>query len=366
MAWLKKMIEVLMAYYTRTRRPVYLVMGMCVSLLVTVLGFNFDASWRRQTEAGVEELKVGTSGGAGVVGEVVGWAAVAFFVICASIVVFELVREFRAASRKRVICVELRGLVDTTATPLKSAIPPSYIGRREDCLVNVRDYLTGTPPNVQAAISTLSLIPEQVRLRCGDTIQADVTVVAGGILQVPLLFYAGMLLNDGGSKEFFDWERTRHAWQELAGIDDGDRFEVLDTDVLVEGIEEVVLAVSVSYRIREEHLKNTFETIPVVRLQLSNSALNELWSKEKQVALLDQFLKAINKLSDRGIKRIHLVLAAPASLSLRIGSAYDRNMPEVLVYQFEPKQPLHYPWSVAMPRAEGAHAQFVPTQQPLH
>ena len=366
MVWLKKMIEVLMAYYTRTRRPVYLLMGMCVSLLAMVFGFSFDASWRRQTEAGVEELKVGTSGGVGVVGDVVGWAAVAIFVICAGIIIFELVREFRATNRKRVICVELRGLVDTTATPLKNAIPPKYIGRREDCLVNVRDFLTGTAPNVQAAISTLSLIPEQVRLRSGDTIQADVTVVAGGILQVPLLFYAGMLLNDGGSKEFFDWERTRHAWQELEGIDDDERFEALNTDVIVEGTEEVVLAVSVSYRIREEHLKNTFDTTPVVRLQLPNSALNDLWSKDKQVALLDQFLKAINKLSDRGIKRIHLVLAAPASLSLRFGSAYDRNMPEVLVYQFEPKQPLHYPWSVAMPRTEGAHAQFVSTQQLVH
>lgn len=361
MEWFKKIIETLVAYFTRTRRPVVLLLGACVSLLVAGLGFNFEASWRRKTIGGDEEFKVGTFGGAGLVADAVAWVALILFVICAGILLFEIVRDFRAASRKRVICVELRGMGDTSDTPLKDSIPSKFFGRREDCFFDIRDFLAGSPPNVQQAINTLSLIPAQVRLRRGDTVRADVTVVAGGIMPVPLLFYAGMLLNDGGSKEFFDWERTQHVWKELVASDDGGRFEALNIDDVPYDAKEVVLAVSVSYRIQDEHLKSTFEKMPIVRLQLHNSALNDLWSNAKQVALLDQFLKAIGKLSDCGIKRIHLVLAAPASLSLRFGSAYDRNMPEVLVYQFEPTQLLNYPWSVAMPQAEGMLAKFILT-----
>lgn len=361
MEWFKNIIENLVAYFTRTRRPVGLLLGACVSLMLAVFGFNFEASWRRTTTEGDEEFKVEMPSEGGLIADVVAWVALFFFIICAGILLFEIVRELRAAGRKRVICVELRGMGDPTDTPLKDSIPSKFVGRREDCFFDIRDFLAGSQPNVQQAISTLSLIPAQVRLRRGDTVRADVTVVVGGIMPVPLLFYAGMLLNDGGSKEFFDWERTRHVWKELAANDDGGRFEALDMDDVPSDAKEVVLAVSVSYRVQDEHLRSTFEKVPIARLQLHSSALNDLWSNAKQVALLDQFLKAIGKLSDFGIKRVHLVLAAPASLSLRFGSAYDRNMPEVLVYQFEPSKHPNYPWSVAMPQAEGVLAQFVLT-----
>lgn len=363
MEWLKKIIEILVAYFTRTRRPVFLLLGACVSVLVASLGFDFKASWRRKTTGGDEEFQVGAFGSEGLVADAVAWVALFFFAICAAILIFEIIREFRAASRKRVICVELRGMGDTSETPLLNAIPKKYIGRREDCLIDVRDFLTSSPPNVKGTIARISLLPEQVRLRCGDTNRTDLTLVVGGLMPVPLLFYAGMLLNDGGGKEFFDWERTQHDWKELVASDDGGRFEALNVDDVPQGAEEVVLAVSISYRIKDEHLKSTFGTSPIARLQLLNSALNDQWSKDKQVAMLGQFLKAISSLSDHGVKRIHLVLAASASLSLRIGSAYDRNMPEVLVYQFEPEQSPCYPWSIAMPRAEGMLAIFNPTQQ---
>jgi len=58
---------------------------------------------------------------------------------------------------------------------------------------------------------------------------------------------------------------------------------------------------------------------------------------------------------------VHLVLAAPASLAIRFGKAYDqRNMPKIRCYQREQNQTPPYPWSIQMPAAQQPVA-FIPT-----
>lgn len=75
--------------------------------------------------------------------------------------------------------------------------------------------------------------PERARPfggRCGSTAatppRENVTVVVGGIMQVPLQFYAGALIDDEGAVQLFDWERNEKRWKALTESDDKSRFAV--------------------------------------------------------------------------------------------------------------------------------------------
>ncbi len=81
-------------------------------------------------------------------------------------------------------------------------------------------------------------------------------------------------------------------------------------------------------------------------------AADQFWSLEKQSAYVATIRDAIQQLTAAGIKRIHMVLAAPSSLSLRIGMAYDRRLSaELVVYQYERRLAPPYPWGILLPSA---------------
>ena len=182
--------------------------------------------------------------------------------------------------------------------------------------------------------------------------KANVTVVAGGVMQVPLQFYAGTLIDDEGAVQLYDWERTEKRWKALSETDDEGRFTVAGVDT-IGGAPEVVLAVSASYRVALDDIAATFPDYPLVHLSLPNPTPNTLWSEANQAALTQQFLQTLAALANCGAETVHLILAAPASLSIRLGMAYDgRNMPQLRCYQREADQSPPYPWSIRMPQGQ--------------
>lgn len=269
-------------------------------------------------------------------------------------------REWKEADNRRILVVEMRGLVDTADKPLLAAVPRTLLGRRVDCLVDVRTHLAAPTPNVEEALKEIEHIQRDVRRARGDTARADVQVVAGGVMQVSLLFFAGTLLDDEGNVLLMDWERTKGDWKQLSDQADGETFEITGLDGLGTS-KEVVLAVSASYVAAYNDIATTFPGIPVVRMARPNPQPNTLWSDETQAALAQQFLKTLGTLANQGVEMVHLVLAAPASLAIRFGKAYDhRNMPKLRCYQREQSHTPPYPWSIQMPAAQQPVA-FVPT-----
>ena len=52
------------------------------------------------------------------------------------------------------------------------------------------------------------------------------------------------------------------------------------------------------------------------------------------------------------MKEVHLIFAGPSSLVARFGSHYDkRNLPSVIVYQYEQQAEPPFPWGIRMPVA---------------
>jgi hypothetical protein len=330
-------------------------------LAVLAGGFTIKA----QNVAGVAgAFEFSTSDGLpGYLMAICAWLAVITWVTGLVMVVRAHHREWREAESKRVVVAELRGLVDTSDRPLKDGLPKTLVGRREDCLVDVRAHLAAKPPNVEEALKELQHLRREVRRARGGSARADVTVVAGGVMHVPLQFYAGTLLDDEGHVQLYEWERTQRNWKLLAEPDSGDRFDVLGLDG-AQGGAEVVLAVSASYLVSRPDIDATFPGIPVVGLQLPRPLPNALWSEEMQAALTQQFLQTMAAFNNFGVQTVHLVLAAPFTLSFRFGMAYDqRNMPQLRCYQWERDQLPPYPWSVQMPKGRSP-AVYLPTPVP--
>lgn len=251
--------------------------------------------------------------------------------------------------RKRVIAIELRGLRDTSGTPLKDKIPSKLVGRREQILLDIRQGADGVINLPDIAVQRILSLPNTISQLEYGLNRSDVSYVASALAPVPFSFLMGVLLDDESNIEILDWDRGSNNWRELDEIDDDRRFEISGMEDALES-EDVALAISVSYPPDEEAISNTFPDFPLLKLILNGASFECHWSESKQAALAMQFLEIVRSLCNTKVKRIHLILVGPNSIAIRFGRAYDkRNLPGLIVYQYEKAQSPQYPWGVLMP-----------------
>jgi hypothetical protein len=360
--WAMGLGSQLVGWFVRPRNLGISLLSRSSAVLIVLAG---GITIKAQGIAGfVEAFEIAPAEGlSGILLNILAYLACLTWVIGLVMVTGTQIREWREADTRRILVVEMRGLVDTSDKPLLTAIPRSRVGRRVDCLVDVRNYLASPTPNVKEALKEIEHIQRDVRRARGDTARADVQIVAGGMMQVPLLFYAGTLLDDEGNVLLMDWERAKGDWKLLNDPADGERFDVTGLESL-DNSREVVLAVSASYLAAFDDIATTFPRLPVVHMARPNPQPNSLWSEETQAVLTQQFLQMLGSLANQGVEMVHLVLVAPASLAIRFGKAYDhRNMPKLRCYQREQGHTPPYPWSIQMPAATQP-AVSVPTPIP--
>lgn len=362
--WFKGLISQVVAWHTRPRN-----LGLSLAIACAgVLGLMASGGFLVEAQgiAGlVKYLKLSTGEGLpGHFQSTVIYLMCLGFIVAVGLMIFGAWQDWRESNAKRLVVVELRGLVDTSDQPLLKAIPKTVSGRRIDCLVDVRHCVAGSTPNILEALNEVNHIRRDVRRARGDSSRGDVQVFAGGVMQVPLLFYAGTRLDDEGRVTLMDWERTGGQWRQLAAPDDGMRFAIQELGE-IDNTHDVVVAVSATYRVALDEIESTFVDFPVVHLERPDPTPNSLWSEETQTALTQQFLQVLAGLANRGVRTVHLVLAASSSLSLRFGMAYDpRNMPTLRCYQRERDHVPPYAWSVEMPTDSVSVASYVPTPIP--
>ena len=291
------------------------------------------------------------------------WLYIGVFAVAAVLSLVGLIwtgRELREQSRKRVIAIEIRGLRDTSGEPLAAAVPRRLAGRREQLLVDLRQGQDGKIIEPKSALRHLLSLPDNIKTREAGMDRSDITFVLAGLAPVPYNFLAGVLTDDEGSVTLMDWNRHTQNWAELAASDDGKRFKTEGVDALVAGQAEITLAVSVSYGADLAGVAQKFPTLPLVKMTLEDGTPDAHWSEEKQAALGQQFLETIVALSNKGVRQIHLVLAAPNSIVLRFGRLYDKRLlPALIVYQYEREETPPYPWGIRMPVENAPDAEIV-------
>lgn len=264
---------------------------------------------------------------------------------------FILWTDHRRERRRRLVVIELRGLHASPDSPAVEKVVPTFRGDRRHLLIDFRpqglegrvdpDYLLERVSSMRTALHTL----------VDGADKRDVQVAIGGMAAVPALFLAGMLIDDESHVHLYDWDRSAKCWRALDGADDSVRFLPPVGVPPAGAAEEVVLVVEASYAVNQADVTVSFaSSLPVVRLRVETPLADRFWSEQKQAALAAQFRDAVQQLSAAGVRRLHMVVVAPASLSIRLGMCYDRRLlPDVVVYQFEKGMPKPYPWGLQMP-----------------
>ncbi|HCL3818672.1 SAVED domain-containing protein [Pseudomonas aeruginosa] len=270
---------------------------------------------------------------------------------------------FQDQRRKLLIAIELRGLSQTADSPLQSAIPSLALGRRESIFIDVRQLVQGTTAQKQEAVNAVNLIPTRLKQLKDGRDRDDLSVYAGGLAPVPLLFLTGNLLAAESKIHWLDWNRKTSMW---VSPDEGTDL----TDSLPINYEpayqDVVLAFSVSYPIDRLELTAAFPGVRIVELKIENPVPGLVISEASVQRLMQDFMSSMAILKSKGANRVHLILAAPSILSIRLGSSYaGRNMPELIVYQYQQAQKENpYPWGGRMPNSEINEGELVTRQAP--
>ena len=163
---------------------------------------------------------------------------------------------------------------------------------------------------------------------------------------MPFSFLTGYLLDDESEIEIYDWDRDIANWRQIQEGPTGKSFisEFIDP---IEAVEEVVVAVSVSYPVDSSAINREFSGIPKIYLTLPNLNRNNHWAKDQVAHISGVFFETIKSLLKHQVKVVHLILACQNSVAFRLGQIYDkRNLPELIVYQYERSETNKYPWGV--------------------
>lgn len=338
----------LIDYWTRVRNISRVLLYAAILVAGASLSLQFSFSF----QSGDTSLSI-SSGDAGL-NQIAGWGLLLSAFLFAVGIVWAVVDQLvahRRESKQTTIVVESRGLRDENGAPLASAVKRAVKGQVEELIVDLRGHMRdGQVIDPQAAANEVVRLPEDLRRRRHLKGREETSVVYGGLTPVPFTFLIGVLLDDEGPITSYDWHRTSDQWRSLNAPDDQHRL-LTHWDNQPEVIDQVVLAISCSYPILNENLARSFPRIPVVRMELAGPRKESHWSAEKQSALAMDVLTTATELEGRGVKTVHLVLAAPNSLVFQIGRKWDRrNIPRCIVYQFERDSDPPFAWGVELPK----------------
>ena len=352
MIQLKHFIRSLIDWVFRRRSPALLFVRIGLACLTLAFGAGWALNVSFPLQDGRIDVGFDSAGGTPIT---LVWAAAVFgLVLIGTGFVWEVFR-YRAErgrlARKKILIVETRGLRDTGGAPLIESIPSRFEGQRDHVLVDLRQRVKdGEIVAPKAALEELLSLPADLKRRENGFDRRDRTLVYGGMTPVPFTFLTGVLIDDEGETLILDWDRHAGTWRELDSADDGKRFRAAGLDDVPDDAKEVALAVSVSYGVNADDVRAQVRNMAVVELDLEDRSPDCHWSEEKQRALGRQFLEMAISLGNRGVRRIHLFLAAQNSVAFRFGRLYDkRNLPEIAVYQYQRNAIPPYPWRVLMP-----------------
>lgn len=337
----------LLDWFTRPRSVGIALLKYGALVIAVAIGTDLAIQVARQSETGGWSFSFGTGQGIPL------WATL----LCAGVGVLMLlvglvilVIEFFRERRRRLVVIELRGLHSSPDTPAVEKVVPSFRGDRRHLLLDFRPHGPGALVDPAHLLERVSSMKSTLQTLVEGADKRDVQVAIGGLASVPALFMAGFLLDDESHVHLYDWDRSTKRWRSIDGYDDADRFLPLEGLASVDGTKDVVLVVEASYSVNQADISASFDAdMPVLRLRVMNPLADRFWSEEKQHALTVAFRNAVQLISSKGVKTIHLVAAAPASLILRMGMSYDKRLfPKLVVYQFEKSSAKPYLWGVQM------------------
>lgn len=253
----------------------------------------------------------------------------------------------RSNSRKKNIIIELRGLSATLNQSLKSSISKTMSGQVDEVLVEIGHHVTaGTSSELEKGLEKVNNIHSRIENAIAGKDPDDISIHVGAIAPIPFQFLLGVILDDEFSPNIWEYERLKNEWQTL---DQNDLSIVLNEQIdpsISSQDTEVVVVVSATFAVLDSTITNTWPDLKVAKIENPTATPNSIWTEADQILIVQSFLRVMALLKNRGVKKVHLLLAASPSMCIRLGRHFDqRNLPEVTVYQFD-RNLDRYTWGV--------------------
>ncbi|EOG1982822.1 SAVED domain-containing protein [Proteus mirabilis] len=340
----KHQLSKIIDYLTRTKRPGIIMLATGAAIISPNLwNFTFTGTFRG------ESLSISTAEGNIVSDYIVPSIGVILILFGLFFSVISECQNIKQNSRKRILLITGNGLRTTTSTGLDKVVQKILKGTIQiqeiDITQRLRDGVVIEPETTFQRLILAAKDNITQNLSQGDP---DLTqVVYGGFLPVPFTFFLGNILDDRGNITIFDWNREDEEWKQISinNVDDGKSF--IHETICEPTSDEIVLVISCSYRVDLKQVAISFPNFGIEHLYLELNTFNNHWSLAKQRRLSLEFAEKVKMLSNQGIRSIHLVMAAQSSMVLNFGRRYDnRNMGDIIIYQFEQSNPNPYPWGV--------------------
>lgn len=338
-------LHLFVKWVTRKKKPPYVILAAGLTLLTMSAGFTWQVAIKFRDYS----ITASNSKGSLLADLLIPSFGLLFCAVGIAWGLISAINEWKRNRKKRVIVIRGEGLRKVASSSIDSQIHKRLSGQiihlNIDITQKLRDGYVIEPAatfrnNIQPLIHNLTH-------HFDSGISGDVEVVYGGLLPVPFLFFIGNVLDDKGPVTVCDWNRSANTWQIIADDipDDGDGFR---QDKLKSEIsKDAVIAVSFSYHANLEAIKKSFPGLRTEHLYLEHVSFDNHWSAVKQQRLALQFIEFVKSLQQQGVRRIHLILAAPSSVCVTFGRYYDsRNLPELIVYQYENSEEDTYPWGL--------------------
>lgn len=338
----------LLDWFIRPRSVGVALLKYGTGLVLIITGADLVVQVARQAKEDSWSFSIGTGQGLPF------WLTLVFAGAGLSLVVIGaivLVAEHRRERRRRLVVIEMRGLHASPDTPAVDKVVPAFRGDRRHLLLDFRPQGHDARVNPSYLLERVLSMKATLQSLVDGADKRDVQVAVGGLAAVPALFLLGMLVDDESAPHLYDWDRNAKCWRAIDGHDDLVRFLPIAELPPVGATSEAVLVVEASYSVNQADIAASFaSSLPIVILRIEMPLADRFWSEQKQVALVTQFRDTVQRLSAVGVCKLHLVIAAPASLSVRLGMCYDRRLfPDVVVYQFEKGMSKPYPWGLLAP-----------------
>ena len=273
----------------------------------------------------------------------------------------------RLAERHRAIVIWFRGLRNVRGEDPSVAVPEDVLGQRTLIDVDIRDYVAESrvADPVSALAKVTATIPSSIKALTSGVSSSDRTVVFAGLGSVPFTVLIGMLLGNQDRTLVLDWDRQAERWRQADTPDDGEAFHVQMPDGPPPM--DVVLVGALSYPVDLAKVAHAFPNVPIHQVERSEVHVHNHWSGAKQMRLAETIRSHCANLEARGVTRIHMVLSCQSSVAFNIGRAYDwRNLPELLVYEFQRDAEPSYPWAIRMPTGGRETAEIAGDVRQLH
>ncbi|WP_312854631.1 SAVED domain-containing protein [Pallidibacillus pasinlerensis] len=104
-----------------------------------------------------------------------------------------------------------------------------------------------------------------------------------------------------------------------------------------------------SFSIRDEGIKNVTNVSQIISLGLESPVRWKITNYAQVDLYQKYFLDLLSRLSERGVKRVHLFATTPVSLSFSLGRVVDHYHPEIIVYNYNNNA---YDWAINLRNEE--------------